>query len=267
MPASDVDGEVTAATQPLPLSPAPFARQMLTPDIVTTRTPEAHQAVLEQLQTLRSGGQFTPPSLQGTVVFPGFDGGGEWGGPAFDPETGVLYVNSNEMAWILRLVPRPGTSGLASTRQVYAANCSNCHRADMRGTPPEFPSLIGLGKKYKQEEIAKVIREGRGRMPSFAYLRKNVIEAMARFLATGEDIEFATPLTEQLPKPLKYTHDGYNKFLDRKVIPPSHPPGERSTPSTSTRALTSGRNPLASFLNWSQRECPTQAARTMAGRW
>ena len=115
VPASDVDGEVTAATQPLPLRPAPFARQMLTPDIVTTRTPEAHQAVLEQLQTLRSGGQFTPPSLQGTVVFPGFDGGGEWGGPAFDPETGVLYVNSNEMAWILRLVPRPGTTDLLST--------------------------------------------------------------------------------------------------------------------------------------------------------
>ena len=224
MPASDVDGEVAAATQPLPLRPAPFARQMLTPDIVTTRTPEAHQAVLEQLQTLRSGGQFMPPSLQGTVVFPGLDGGGEWGGPAFDPETGVLYVNSNEMAWILRLVPRPGTSDLLSTRQVYAANCSNCHRADMRGTPPEFPSLVGLGKKYKQEEIAKVIREGRGRMPSFAYLRKSVIEAMARFLATGEDIEFATPLTEQLPKPLKYTHDGYNKFLDAEGYPAVAPP-------------------------------------------
>ena len=94
----------------------------------------------------------------------------------------------------------------------------------MRGTPPEFPSLVGLGKKYKQEEIAKVIREGRGRMPSFAYLRKNVIEAMARFLATGEDIEFATPLTEQLPKPLKYTHDGYNKFLDAEGYPAVAPP-------------------------------------------
>jgi quinoprotein glucose dehydrogenase len=224
VPASDVDGEVTAATQPFPSSPAPFARQMLTPDIITNRTPEAHQAVLDQLQTLRSDGQFTPPSLQGTVVFPGFDGGGEWGGPAFDPETGVLYVNSNEMAWILRLVLRPGTSDLASTRQVYAAHCSNCHRADMRGTPPEFPALVDLGKKYKQEEIAKVIREGRGRMPSFAYLRKNVVEAMALFLATGKDTEFATPLNEQLPRPLKYTHDGYNKLLDPEGYPAVEPP-------------------------------------------
>jgi quinoprotein glucose dehydrogenase len=128
------------------------------------------------------------------------------------------------MAWILRLVLRPGTSDLASTRQVYAANCANCHRSDMRGTPPEFPSLIDLGKKYKQEEIAKVIREGRGRMPSFAYLRRNLIEAMAVFLATGKDIEFAAPLTEQLPKPLKYTHDGYNKFLDPEGYPAIAPP-------------------------------------------
>jgi quinoprotein glucose dehydrogenase len=224
VPASDVEGEVTAATQPFPLNPPPFARQMLTPEIVTNRTPEAHRAVLEQLRNLRSGGQFTPPSLQGTVVFPGFDGGGEWGGPAFDPETGVLYVNSNEMAWILRLVLRPGTKGLASSRQVYAANCASCHRSDMRGTPPEFPALIGIGKKYKQDAIAKIIREGRGRMPSFAYLRKNVIEAMALFLTTGKDTEFATSFTEQLPQPLKYTHDGYNKFLDPEGYPAVEPP-------------------------------------------
>jgi len=223
-PASDVEGEVTAETQPFPLKPAPFARQMLTPEMLTRRTPEAHQAALKEFETLRSGGQFTPPSLQGTVVFPGFDGGGEWGGPAFDPETGVLYVNSNEMAWILRLVPRPGTSDLASTRQVYAANCANCHRPDMRGTPPEFPSLVDLGKKYKPEEIARVLREGRGRMPSFAYLRKNVIDAMALFLATGQDTDFGTPLSEQLPKPLKYTHDGYNKFLDPQGYPAVEPP-------------------------------------------
>jgi len=224
VPASDVDGEVTADTQPFPLTPPPFARQMLTPEIVTSRTPEARRAVLEQLRKLRSGGQFTPPSLQGTVVFPGFDGGGEWGGPAFDPETGVLYVNSNEMAWILRLVLRPGTKGLASCRQVYDANCASCHRSDMRGTPPEFPSLIGIGKKYKQDAIAKIIREGRGRMPSFAYLRKSVIEAMALFLASGQDTEFATPVSEQLPQPLKYTHDGYNKFLDPEGYPAVEPP-------------------------------------------
>src|SRR2546426_5068141 len=75
--------------------------------MVTKRTVQAHDDVLQRLRTLRNGGQFTPPSREGTVIFPGLDGGGEWGGAAFDPETALLYVNSNEMPWVLRLVPRP----------------------------------------------------------------------------------------------------------------------------------------------------------------
>jgi len=224
VPASDVDGELTARTQPLPTKPPPFARQEFTPDMVTNRTPEAHRAVLAQLQKLRSGAQFTPPSRQGTVVFPGFDGGGEWGGPAFDPETGMLYVNANEMAWILRLIERPKTKDQARARQVYAAHCASCHRQDMQGSPPEFPSLLKVGEKYKQEEIAKIIREGRGRMPNFTPLGQNVTEALARLLATGEDTQFATPLSEQFPRPLKYTMDGYNKFLDPEGYPAVAPP-------------------------------------------
>jgi quinoprotein glucose dehydrogenase len=224
VPASDVDGELTARTQPFPTKPPPFARQQFTQDMVTNRTPEAHRAVLAQLQKLRSGGQFTPPSLQGTVIFPGFDGGGEWGGPAFDPETGMLYVNANEMAWILRLIERPKTKDQAHARQVYAAQCANCHRQDMRGSPPEFPSLLKIGDKYKEAEIAKIIREGRGRMSNFTPLGQNVIEALARLLATGKDTQFATPLSDQFPRPLKYTMDGYNKFLDPEGYPAIAPP-------------------------------------------
>src|SRR5579885_2064243 len=132
-PPSDVDGEKAAAMQPFPLLPPPFARQEFTPAVVTDRTPAAHEAVLARLKKLRYGGQFIPPSRQGTVIFPGFDGGGEWGGPAFDPATGVLYVNANEMAWILRIVPRPKTRGRVNGRELYLSNCSSCHRADLRG--------------------------------------------------------------------------------------------------------------------------------------
>lgn len=224
VPSSDVDGEVAAQTQALPLKPAPFARQQFTEDIVTNRTPAAHQDALDRLRTVRSGGQFTPPSLQGTVIFPGFDGGGEWGGPAFDPETGLLYVNANEMAWILRLVVRPKTGAEASSRQVYAANCASCHRADMKGTPPEFPSLIGIGSKYNEGQIAQIIRTGNGRMPSFDRLGRNAIRAVAQYLASGEDENFTTPLSAQPLSPLKYTMDGYNKFLDPDGYPAVEPP-------------------------------------------
>src|SRR5437867_7398375 len=103
---SDVEGEVTAESQPLPTKPEPFTRQRLTENMLTVRTPEAHSAVLERFRTVRSAGQFVPLSPQGTIVFPGLDGGAEWGGAAFDPETSILYVNANEMPWIVSLVER-----------------------------------------------------------------------------------------------------------------------------------------------------------------
>ena len=105
-PASDVPGEIAADTQPVPLKPKPFARQLLTEDMLTTHTPEAHAWALEAFRKLRSAGQFVPLSAgKETVIFPGFDGGAEWGGSAFDPETGMLCVNANDLAWTGALAP------------------------------------------------------------------------------------------------------------------------------------------------------------------
>jgi quinoprotein glucose dehydrogenase len=103
-PASSVPGEVAAEAQPLPLRPEPFARQLLTKDMLSNRTPAIHEWALRQFETFRSEGQFVPLSLdRETVVFPGFDGGAEWGGSAFDPETGIFYVNANDLAWTASL--------------------------------------------------------------------------------------------------------------------------------------------------------------------
>ncbi|HEY1304656.1 MAG TPA: pyrroloquinoline quinone-dependent dehydrogenase [Vicinamibacterales bacterium] len=105
-PASLVDGERTARTQPIPLKPAPFARQQLTETMLTTRTPAANLEARKALGSFRIGGPFAPLGVNTqTVVFPGFDGGAEWGGTAFDPATGILYVNANEMAWTGGLAP------------------------------------------------------------------------------------------------------------------------------------------------------------------
>jgi len=98
-PPSTVPGEVASPVQPMPTKPAPFARQLLTEDMLTNRTPEAHAWALAQFETFRSEGQFVPLSVgKATVVFPGFDGGAEWGGSAADPQ-GILYVNANDIAW------------------------------------------------------------------------------------------------------------------------------------------------------------------------
>jgi quinoprotein glucose dehydrogenase len=219
-----VDGEVLAGTQPFPVKPPPFARQELTEAMLTRRTPEAHQAVLERFRKIRSGGQFEPPSLEGTVIFPGYDGGAEWGGAAFDPATGLLYVNSNEMPWILRLVERPPTGPRPSGQKLYMQHCASCHRPDLKGTPPEFPALIGIGDRYTEGEVHTVIRQGSGRMPGYNHLPGAQTRAMARYLMTGEDTEVSAEEGKTSPMDQKYTHDGYNKFLDPDGYPAVEPP-------------------------------------------
>jgi len=222
---SEVDGEVTAATQPFPLKPPPFARQTLAEDMLTRRTPEAHEAALAQFKKIRSAGQFVPPSFEGTIVFPGFDGGGEWGGAAFDPATGLLYVNANEMAWILRLVERPKTEGRTSGRALYLANCASCHRQDLHGSPPDFPALVNIGNRYSEPEIRTITREGRGRMPAFAQLSRPEMRALVHFLLTGDDTAVEAHASgSPWPFGLKYTSDGYNKFLDPDGYPAVEPP-------------------------------------------
>ena len=223
VPASDVPGEVLAKTQMLPLRPPPHARQRLSEDTLTNRTPEARKAVLERFRKLRNGDQFTPPSREGTVVFPGFDGAGEWGGAAFDPETGLLYVNANEMPWILRLVERATQAGGLTGKRLYQSRCAACHLDDLSGTPPEFPALTDLGSRRSRAEVIKVIIEGAGRMPGFGQLGSRQVNAIADLLIGGSDQ--AVEATEAAsPYDLPFTHDGYNKFLDPDGYPAVAPP-------------------------------------------
>lgn len=216
VPASDVKGEMLAKEQVLPLAPPPFARQVVTPDLMRS------DALRERLSKLKYGGQFLPPSREGTVIFPGFDGGAEWGGAAFDPESKLLFVNANEMAWILRLVPRAAPRAAEDGRELYARHCASCHRADLGGTPPEFPSLKGLGGKRSAEEVRAVIRQGAGRMPGFAQLGAAAAQAITRYVLTGETGEAVR--AQQTREYLPFAIDGYNKFLDADGYPAVAPP-------------------------------------------
>ena len=222
-PPSPAAGEQLAATQVLPLKPEPFARQRLTGEMLTTRTPLANRMARARLRTLRSNGQWEPPSEEGTIVFPGFDGAAEWGGQAFDPETGLFYVNSNEMAWILRLVPRSKATAATNGRRLYVRNCAGCHRDDLGGSPPEFPSLKGLGARMDAAALEKILRGGVGRMPGFAHLGAGSLDAMKAYLLTGEEKEVVVaPSNSAFDQ--AFTTDGYNKFLDPDGYPAIAPP-------------------------------------------
>ena len=100
-----VGDEVPARTQPLPVRPPPLSRQFVDDDTVTDRTPEARASVLEHLSRLRSGPQFTVPSREGSVLMPGANGGAEWGGSAWDAESGLLFTNVGNIPYVLQLVP------------------------------------------------------------------------------------------------------------------------------------------------------------------
>jgi len=80
VPASDLAGEETWPTQPIPQKPPPFARQVFADSMINRVTPEIEASVREKFKNLRTGRQFIPPSKEGTIIFPGFDGGAEWGG-------------------------------------------------------------------------------------------------------------------------------------------------------------------------------------------
>jgi quinoprotein glucose dehydrogenase len=219
-PPSTMPGEVAASEQPLPARPAPFARQLLTEDLLTARTPEAHQWALEKFNQFRSEGQFIPFGVgKDTVIFPGFDGGGEWGGPAVDAETGVIYINSNEMAWTGALAPNTGEN---SSHAIYMSQCSVCHGENLTGSPPAMPSLIGVGERLTPGQIATTIKNGKGRMPGFPNLTEDQSSALVSFLLSGESKELASSAPPPASMPYRFT--GYHKFLDPEGYPGVAPP-------------------------------------------
>ena len=216
-PASALDGEKLATEQPYPLQPPPFTRQSFTEDMITNRTPEAHRAVLDIFRQNDAGNMFAPPSLRGSIRFPGVDGGGEWGGAAYDEASGLLFVNANEQPWIIRMVTQDTTS-------LYNNNCASCHKADRTGTPPSFPSLVDIGKRRTRQELIAIINQGTGRMPAFDHLGRGVSE-IVEFLLTGKDSGAANLVNASKdPNWQKYRNEGYILMRDQEGYPPLTPP-------------------------------------------
>jgi quinoprotein glucose dehydrogenase len=225
---SDIPGEIAARTQPHPTAPEPFAPQTVTEQTLTNRTPAAHGWAVARLRELRNEGQFVPLSVgRDTLVSPSFEGGAEWGGPAGDPETGVLYINANNYASLGTLAVHHADS---AGRGTYLAQCSVCHGDRRQGSPPEFPSLQGVTQRLTRDQIANILHTGRGRMPAFP-LEGKPLDDLLSYLATPSD----TPAkeaneeqaaSEQSPanEPAQYTMTGYRRFNDPDGYPATAPP-------------------------------------------
>ena len=227
---SDLRGEETWPTQPEPTKPPPFARQSMGDEEITNISPEARDYVKKRLEGVRRGPQFVPPSKEGTLIFPGFDGGGEWGGAAYDPETGLLYVNSNEMPWILTMVDMEAQKDevLSQAGRLYSIQCGVCHGAESQqlGELGRSPSLAEIRAKVSQQSlnrqaVREIIEQGRGFMPSFRHLEEQQKETIISFLFDEE--EQLQQGTQQEPQ-VAFTHTGYNRLLDQDGYPAVKPP-------------------------------------------
>jgi quinoprotein glucose dehydrogenase len=212
-PASRVPGEVASPVQTLPTKPAPFSRQVLTEDLLTDRTPQAHQWALDHLRSWVSEGQFVPNRVgKSTVMFPGWDGGAEWGGSAYDPDTHVLYINANDVGLTESLVRHEGVAG---GKSVYQSQCAVCHGQKREGMPPTTPSLLNLPEKFTDEQISNIIEHGQGRMPAFTGLSAADRHAVASFILNGD----AGGAKGSGNGKVTYDTTGYRKFLDEDGYP------------------------------------------------
>jgi quinoprotein glucose dehydrogenase len=111
VPTSDVPGEVAFPTQPMPDWPKPFARQGFDSSEIADFTPEVHRLVLAALDSAHLVPIFSPPSLAGTVVMPGWIGGAGWGAGAVDPERQLLLIKATNLASLARLIPNAAQPG------------------------------------------------------------------------------------------------------------------------------------------------------------
>jgi quinoprotein glucose dehydrogenase len=229
VPASDLRGEKAWPTQPFPTKPPPLMRHRYTEEDASDISPETHQTTLDRIRASPNFGPFPAPSLNETVMFPGFDGGMEWGGGAADPD-GIYYVNVNEMPWLLQMVETRRADGtpLVPGEQDYMVSCAPCHGLDRKGNAPAaFPPLLDIAKRKTRAEIEQITRQGGGRMPAFATMpeaKRNAILAYVLDEApTATRKEAGTPNTPPDPASA-YAFGGFRRWLDKEGYPAIKPP-------------------------------------------
>ncbi len=185
VPASDVPGEVAWPTQPYVTTPKPYAKQFITENELSNSSPAAHDSAVNYFRGLRYDGLFTPPSVKGTFVYPGTIGGSEWGGAAYDPESSIIYLKSNESPELSKLVKienDDNKNASVNGRELYMTYCAVCHKADMKGEEPMYPSLVSLKDRITEDQALVRIREGAGKMPPFKHVLGGKEKAIVDFL-------------------------------------------------------------------------------------
>jgi quinoprotein glucose dehydrogenase len=226
-------GEKLWPTQPQPTLPKPFMRQkFMEEDLNDLVDTESYEELKSRYKKHFAGSMFIPQSLQGTIHFPGLDGGAEWGGPAYDPETNLLYINANEVPWLIQMkevdlsVAAKETYGIAGKR-LYQQHCMICHGSDLNGSGNN-PSIEHISETYNEKNLIEMIRSGRRMMPAFPHLKEEEIKAINAYVLNLEERKRETfplkPIAIDSFRHLPYAITGFYKFQTREGYPGIKPP-------------------------------------------
>lgn len=267
-------GEELWPTQPIPKKPAPFARQTITPNDINPYLPDSTIARLKkELQGYRSGNMFIPPGKQTSLVLPGYGGGAEWGGPAFDPQTGILYVNANENACLMEMLdneykPVSHENNLQAGLRLYKEKCMSCHGEDRKGTGV-YPSLLGIRSKYSEKDFDALLNNGRRMMPAFKQLPEVEKEAIASYIldqGTEQAKNFVAPKKSiDSINMIPYRLKGYTRFLSPEGYPGIAPPwGTLNAINLNTGEL-AWKTPLGEYEELKAKGIPTTGTENYGG--
>ena len=222
---TEMPGEFISPTQPIPTLPEPFMTMVFDETRILNLKPEWEADIRNQLEGAIYGDTWAPPHPEKPIVlFPGMDGGGEWGGASFDPVTQTLYVNANQIPWVIGMTPNADYENVG--KSVYTNFCGNCHGLDRKGNPPAIPSLLEVKKKYTYDSLALLLQKGRGAMPSFAHIsdenRKVLLEYLFdKAVDEGDKQEMEGGTNQLFPR---YYMDGYKKLVTKDGLYGSNPP-------------------------------------------
>ena len=220
-----IPGEHPAASQPLPTKPPPFVRQHFSREMVTDYSDAARDEILARLDGMQFGSLYTALGAAENVVYPGLDGGAEWGGAAWDEAEQLLFVNANQAPWVVQMIESvedEGYEALLGTGYLYT--CAGCHGLDMKGDGTSVPSLVDIDQRMRFLDLYRIVRDGRGRMPALGgTLKWYELAAISGFVYTA-DPEDAPANWKQKPGPKTFVNAGFQKLVDAQGLPGSKPP-------------------------------------------